>query len=92
MAARDPRECAGERRCRARRQGCHYEGFGKRKPWWDCETVLQSKEQERKPLTYSAARPISIRIGGNAKQEAYTGCTGLMRREWWFCVSGGAKS
>ncbi len=28
-------------------------GFGKRKPWWDCEPVLQSKEQERKPLTYS---------------------------------------
>jgi hypothetical protein len=24
-------------------------GFGKRKPWWDCEPVLQSKEQERKP-------------------------------------------
>jgi hypothetical protein len=22
-----------------------------REPWWDCEPVLQSKEQERKPLT-----------------------------------------
>jgi hypothetical protein len=33
-----------------------------RKPWWDCEPVLQSKEQERKPLTYSGARPISIPI------------------------------
>ena len=32
------------------------------KPWWDCEPVLQSKEQERKPLTYSGARPISIPI------------------------------
>src|SRR6516164_5770357 len=38
-------------------------GFGKRKPWWDCEPVLQSKEQERKPLTYSGARPISIPVG-----------------------------
>src|SRR6266849_5713878 len=37
-------------------------GFGKRKPWWDCEPVLQSKEQERKPLTYSGARPISIPV------------------------------
>src|SRR5262245_66134915 len=34
-----------------------------RKPWWDCEPVLQSKEQERKPLTYSGARPISIPVG-----------------------------
>ena len=26
----------------------HYRGgCGKRKPWWDCEPVLQSKEQER---------------------------------------------
>src|SRR5262252_7823164 len=33
-----------------------------RKPWWDCEPVLQSKEQERKPLTYSGARPISIPV------------------------------
>src|SRR2546430_4870415 len=24
-------------------------GPRKRKPWWDCEPVLQSKEQERKP-------------------------------------------
>ena len=47
-------------------------GFGNRKPWWDCEPVLQSKEQERKPLTYSGARPISIPIGGNAEHEAYT--------------------
>src|SRR5450759_1278011 len=39
-------------------------GFGNRKPWWDCEPVQQSKEQERKPLTYSAARPISIPITG----------------------------
>src|SRR5450631_97278 len=38
-------------------------GFGKRKPWWDCEPVLQSKEQERKPLTYSGARTISIPVG-----------------------------
>ena len=38
-------------------------GFGKRKPWWDCEPVLRSKEQERKPLTYSGARPISIPVG-----------------------------
>lgn len=37
-------------------------GFGKRKPRWDCEPVLQSKEQERKPLTYSGARPISIPV------------------------------
>ena len=30
----------------------HYRGgHGKRKPWWDCEPVRQSKEQERKPLT-----------------------------------------
>jgi hypothetical protein len=35
-------------------------GFGKRKPWWDCEPVQQSKEQERKPPTYSKARPTSI--------------------------------
>ncbi len=34
-----------------------------RKPWWDCAPVLQSKEQERKPLTYSVARPISIPMG-----------------------------
>jgi len=33
---------------------------------------LQSKEQERKPLTYSGARPISIPIGGNAEHEAST--------------------
>jgi hypothetical protein len=26
-------------------------GRGKRKPWWECEPVLQSKEQERKPPT-----------------------------------------
>ena len=30
----------------------HYRGAaGKRKPWWDCEPVLQSKEQEWKPPT-----------------------------------------
>jgi len=28
----------------------HYRGGrGKRKPWWECEPALQSKEQERKP-------------------------------------------
>src|SRR5215475_1194648 len=37
-------------------------GFGKRKPWWDCAPVLQSKEQERKPPTYSGARPTSMPI------------------------------
>ena len=37
-------------------------GFGKRTPWWDWEPVLQSKEQERKPPTYSGARPISIPV------------------------------
>src|SRR5438445_7096183 len=37
-------------------------GFGNRQPWWGCESVLQSKEQERKPPTYSRARPISIPI------------------------------
>src|ERR1700685_1742459 len=35
------------------------------KPWWDCEPVLQSKEQERKPPTYSGARPTSIPITGS---------------------------
>jgi hypothetical protein len=37
-------------------------GFGKRKPWWDCEPVLQSKEQERKPLIHRGTRPISIPV------------------------------
>src|SRR6266478_1859339 len=45
-----------------------YGGFGKRKPWWDCEPVLQSKEQERKPLTYSGARPISIPVDLSSRQ------------------------
>src|SRR6267142_6473092 len=46
-------------------------GFGKRKPWWDCEPVLQSKEQERKPLTYSGARPISIPVDLSSRQTQY---------------------
>src|SRR6266478_6248905 len=48
-----------------------YGGFGKRKPWWDCEPVLQSKEQERKPLTYSGARPISIPVDLSSRQTQY---------------------
>src|SRR4029077_6847801 len=43
-------------------------GFGTREPWWDCERVLQSKEQERKPLTYSRTRPISIPVDLSSRQ------------------------
>src|SRR6266478_9669174 len=41
------------------------------KPRWDCEPVLQSKEQERKPLTYSGARPISIPVDLSSRQTQY---------------------
>jgi hypothetical protein len=37
-------------------------GVGKRQPWWECAPVLQSKERETQPPTYSRARPISIPI------------------------------
>jgi hypothetical protein len=49
-----------ERQCRARHSVTTTRQ--KRKPRRDCEPVLQSKEQERKPPTYSGARPTSIPI------------------------------
>jgi hypothetical protein len=45
-------------------------GHGKRKPWWDCEPVLQSKEQERKPHLKRGAPVLYPNPNGNGEQQA----------------------
>jgi hypothetical protein len=37
------------RKAKASNQTREIWSSGKRKPWWDCEPILQSKEQKRKP-------------------------------------------
>src|SRR5258707_1735926 len=50
-------------------------------PWWDCDPVLQSKEQERKPLTYSGARPISIPVSSPKGNGGETAAARTLRRD-----------